>query len=135
MILELSGLVLALGVVALSVVVRRGFNATHRGLTSWSEGLLLLVSTVSQLASRESSGTSPELLERLESVERRTEAALGDLNVQLRRLGQRRRQLLETETGEELPDQEQLELANQLSAARPSAPSQENGRPRLARRR
>lgn len=131
------GLVLVISIVALSLVLRSGFGAISRGVERCSDALAVLSEQLQAASSRESPGGSPELLERLESVERRTGLALKDLNTQLARLGQRARQLQEAE-GEQLPDQEQLELAEQLKAQRgaPPAPQVDNGqRPRLARRR
>ena len=120
------GMTLALaGILALSLGLARVASTIHRGVTRCSEALEGLSAACSELAGR------------LEAVERRVELALQDLNTQLRRLGQRRRQLLAAgeDLDEPLQDQEQLELARQLVSRPPAAP-EDNGRPpRLVKRR
>lgn len=137
MIAGIASLVLAFGMVALSLVCFRGLDAIRRGLTQCSDVLSALLTVASQGFSSEPAASSQELSSRLEAVERRVELALQDLNTQLRRLGQRRRQLLQAgEDIDPLEEQEQLELASALkSRAASPAPQQENGRPRLQRRR
>lgn len=124
------------GILALSLGLARVASTIHRGVTRCSEALEGLSAACSELSGRESPASS-ELAGRLEAVERRVELALQDLNTQLRRLGQRRRQLLAAgeDLDEPLQDQEQLELARQLVSRPPAAP-EDNGRPpRLVKRR
>lgn len=131
-----AGLAVALGLVVLSVVVKRVGDTIRWGVDTCHSDCGQLLESLSQGSGREPAASS-QLVERLEAVERRVDLALQDLNTQLRRLGQRRRQLLGAE-GEE-PAQEELELAHQLQSSRSTLPTSEpssNGRSgRLVRRR
>lgn len=125
------GLVLAIGMVALSVVVKRAGDTISRGVDGCSEACRSLLSQ-----SEHGPSTDPQLAERLEAVERRVALALDDLQKQYRKLAQERRRLGQQLGEEEELDEDQLELAQQLlqQRERPGPAPSSDGRPRLRRR-
>ena len=76
----ITGLVLAIGFLVLSVVVRRGLNAIHRGLTECSTAFSAWCAASLQQSAGEPSASLQPLSDRLEAVERRVQRPL--LNLQ-----------------------------------------------------